>query len=251
MDHLWTMRTGTEVDSENILILGHRGFRGALENTMPAFRRALRYADGVEFDVRTTRDGKLIVHHDGAFASDEGVFRIKEVSLSMLMKLHPLGPLIPKVSEVMSLNAAIFNADVKEREAVEPLIGIAERMKAIERTVFSADEPGTLTALVRECPDCRTGLSIVRPRSIAWLSEIGGLYSVHVPIDIVSYAGYRPFTVFLRVLRRRGLRIYLWNYRMDELFWVPRLVHLVDAVISDDPARLRKVFRCSSKVPLW
>ena len=249
--HFWAMKVRTEVDSEDIPVLGHRGFRGSLENTMPAFRRALRYANGIEFDVRTTKDGKLVAHHDGTFKSEEGAFRVNEVSLPMLRKLHPLGPLVPEVSEVLSLDAALLNADVKEREVVEPLVNIIERRKAIERTIFSADEPETVTTLLRECPDCRVGLSIVDYRSMAWLFKTGGLYSVHVPIDVVSYIGYRPFITLLRVLRRRKLRVYLWNYRMDELLWVPRLIHLVDAVISDDPARLRKVFRCSSEVLLW
>ncbi|WP_245610475.1 glycerophosphodiester phosphodiesterase family protein [Thermococcus celericrescens] len=55
------------MDSERPLILGHRGVRGRLENTLPSFERALKYADGVEFDVRLTRDGKLVTQHDGAF----------------------------------------------------------------------------------------------------------------------------------------------------------------------------------------
>ncbi|WP_246454672.1 glycerophosphodiester phosphodiesterase family protein [Thermococcus camini] len=48
------------MDSERPLILGHRGVRGRLENTLPSFERVLKYADGVEFDVRLTRDGKLL-----------------------------------------------------------------------------------------------------------------------------------------------------------------------------------------------
>lgn len=48
------------------LVLGHRGTRaGAPENTLPAFRWALEHgADGVELDVKTTKDNVLIVLHD-------------------------------------------------------------------------------------------------------------------------------------------------------------------------------------------
>ena len=236
------MGTGTEVNNENTFILGHRGFKGPLENTLPAFRRALGYADGVEFDVRVTCDGKLIAHHDGTFASGGRVFRIGEVSLSKLRKLHPLGPLVPEVSEVLSLDASLFNADVKELGAVEPLLALVERKKALGRTVFSADKERIAEALLGECPDCRVGFSITGFSSLSGLLRLKGLYSVHVPLDVVSYIGYRPFITLLRVLRRRKLRVYLWNYRMDELLWVPRLIHLADVVISDDPARLGKVF---------
>src|SRR5437763_7557885 len=49
-----------------VFILGHRGApRSARENTIEAFVEARRLgADGVELDVRRSRDGALVVHHD-------------------------------------------------------------------------------------------------------------------------------------------------------------------------------------------
>jgi len=46
----------------------HRGAsRYAPENTVPAFEKAIRLgADFVEFDVRTTSDGKFYLLHDSA-----------------------------------------------------------------------------------------------------------------------------------------------------------------------------------------
>lgn len=219
-----------------------------MENTIPAFRRALRYADGVEFDVRLTADGGLVAHHDETFVAGGRTFRIDEVGLSLLRKLHPLGPLVPEVSRVLSLDATLFNADVKEPGAVEPLLALVERRKLLGKTVFSADDRHIAETLLRECPDCRVGFSITGFSSISGLLRLKGLYSVHVPIDVVSYIGYGPFISLLHTLRRKRLRVYLWNYRMNELLWVPRLIHLVDAVISDDPARLGKVFRLPSQL---
>lgn len=48
------------------LIIAHRGdASSAPENTIPAFQNALAGgADGIELDVRLTRDGKLVVFHD-------------------------------------------------------------------------------------------------------------------------------------------------------------------------------------------
>ena len=47
-------------------IFAHRGFSSQYpENTMIAFRRALEAgADGIEFDARLTRDGKIVIMHD-------------------------------------------------------------------------------------------------------------------------------------------------------------------------------------------
>ena len=47
-------------------IIAHRGTpREHVENTLPAFARALDYGvDGIELDVHVTRDGVPVVHHD-------------------------------------------------------------------------------------------------------------------------------------------------------------------------------------------
>ncbi|NJE03452.1 glycerophosphodiester phosphodiesterase family protein [Thermococcus sp. MV11] len=233
----------TIADSEQVFILGHRGFRGRLENTLPAFRRALQYADGIEFDVRLTGDGKLVTHHDAAFSSGGSSHRLQELTLREIRKLHPLGRLIPRVEEVLdAFPGAVFNADVKESEAVEPVLRAVERKGRVESTVFSSDDPAVVSLLMRECPDCKAGFSITGYPSAVVLPRLRCIYSVHVPIDVVTYIGYRNLIVLLRALRRRGLRIYLWNYKMNELIWIPRLLSLADTVISDDPARLRKGF---------
>ena len=52
-----------------LLLLGHRGSRtrGCRENTIAAFDTALRHGcDGLEFDVRATRDGRAVVCHNAS-----------------------------------------------------------------------------------------------------------------------------------------------------------------------------------------
>jgi glycerophosphoryl diester phosphodiesterase len=52
--------------THNPLIYGHRGCRGILpENTLPAFEKALQLgADGIEWDVVVSADGKLVISHE-------------------------------------------------------------------------------------------------------------------------------------------------------------------------------------------
>jgi glycerophosphoryl diester phosphodiesterase len=47
-------------------LIAHRGAsRERIENTLPAFARALEHgADGIELDVHATRNGIVVVHHD-------------------------------------------------------------------------------------------------------------------------------------------------------------------------------------------
>src|SRR5258705_9850029 len=57
------------------LILGHRGASAvAPENTLAAFSRAiLEGADGIEFDVRLSRDGVPVVIHDASLRRTAGI----------------------------------------------------------------------------------------------------------------------------------------------------------------------------------
>ena len=68
---------------------GHRGARGlAPENTLPAFAKALRLGvDYVEFDVRTTSDGKFYLLHDSTLnGKTDGQGPIADTPSSVIAK---------------------------------------------------------------------------------------------------------------------------------------------------------------------
>jgi glycerophosphoryl diester phosphodiesterase len=56
-------------------IIAHRGAsRAAPENTVDAFALAVTMGvDGIELDVRRSRDGRLVVHHDARIAGGEAI----------------------------------------------------------------------------------------------------------------------------------------------------------------------------------
>jgi glycerophosphoryl diester phosphodiesterase len=64
-------------------VIAHRGASAAeRENTVAAFRRAREMgADAVELDVRRTRDGVLVVHHDPHLPSASGAQPICELDV--------------------------------------------------------------------------------------------------------------------------------------------------------------------------
>ena len=51
----------------------HDGNVNVLENSMEAFRLAVEKGYGMELDVQLTKDGKLVVHHDGSLKRVCGV----------------------------------------------------------------------------------------------------------------------------------------------------------------------------------
>jgi glycerophosphoryl diester phosphodiesterase len=79
--------------------IGHRGApREFLENTLPAFDRALtRGADAVELDVHLTADGVPVVHHDPELRLEIGGKRTRRSILSMTWKQLAGAELAPNV----------------------------------------------------------------------------------------------------------------------------------------------------------
>jgi glycerophosphoryl diester phosphodiesterase len=57
-----------------MLVIGHRGARGlAPENTIASLKKALEHnVDEIEFDLRVTRDGIVVLHHDRDITDPNG-----------------------------------------------------------------------------------------------------------------------------------------------------------------------------------
>jgi glycerophosphoryl diester phosphodiesterase len=85
------------------LIIGHRGASAvAPENTMAAFREAIAAgADGIEFDVRLTRDGAPVVIHDNTLRRTTGLpHHIGDLTL---FELESLDVGVPSLAQLFTL----------------------------------------------------------------------------------------------------------------------------------------------------
>ncbi|MDX2193471.1 MAG: glycerophosphodiester phosphodiesterase [Gemmatimonadales bacterium] len=83
-------------------VLAHRGASGhAHENSLAAFRTARALgSDGVELDVHTTADGRLVVTHDFAFG---GLGPISERTLAELRAVPlPNGEALPELADALA-----------------------------------------------------------------------------------------------------------------------------------------------------
>lgn len=110
--------------AENPLILGHRGVRkgGVPENTLAAFEEAFRRgASGIEIDIESTSDGKLIVVNRWFLKSQFGIFPWEE-SCNVIQKLaSEKGIEIPTFLEscefMKKKGNAIFNVEIKSSDS--------------------------------------------------------------------------------------------------------------------------------------
>lgn len=103
-----------------MLIYGHRGSSGtAPENTLTAFRQAIAAgADGVEFDVRASADGVLVVSHDQDLSrTTDGSGPVESLSLEAIQRLR-VGEheRIPAVDEVLQLVECRIRLDIEIKQ---------------------------------------------------------------------------------------------------------------------------------------
>lgn len=139
-----------------MLIIAHRGASGyAPENTMAAFKVALEMgAKAIELDVHQTRDGRLVVIHDGDLKrTAKFKKRIKELTYSQLKEqevgswFHSdfRGEAVPLLDEVYDLcqGRAELHVELKKGSSLYPgiernVLELVERRGAWETTLFSS-----------------------------------------------------------------------------------------------------------------
>jgi glycerophosphoryl diester phosphodiesterase len=145
------------------LVIAHRGAWGPAtpgapaENTLEAFEAAIALgADMIEFDVRRTRDGHLIVYHDA---------RVKTVPTSSMrydaLKIKRTRTRPPLLSEVLALtkDRIALNLEIKEPGCVEETVALL-RPFGLERCLLTSFLDDIMFEAKTHAPELRTGLLI-------------------------------------------------------------------------------------------
>ena len=216
------------------LLLAHRGdHRAAPENSLEAFRAAVHAGlDGVELDVRASRDGEAVVLHDETLARVQGV--PARASALRAVALGELG--VPRLADVFETVPDELLVDVELKEPVveatvdairrsrgsvarnvvlssfdESILGhVAEIAPSWPRWLISTDRGALRTALLLGC----TGLAL------QWQA---------IDRDLVDQA------------RAAGLRVIAWTIRDLPSLALMR-AYAVDAVcVEGDAIESREV----------
>ncbi len=226
-----------------MLIYGHRGAAGlAAENTIESIRTAMALGvDGVEVDVRCSRDGIPVIMHDATLdRTTNGQGPIHDQTILELLTLT-VGQTasIPTLEEVLKEVGASrgLNIEVKEVEAAEPtaqLVRHAMRASTAlrDQLVVSCVEPEALR-LLRQIDDTIPVALLTKglpPPSFWRTTKL--LTAVAVHIDVASVA-----TTFVEKAHTNGLQVmvYTVNTRQD----ARRMNDMgVDGIFSDFPDRV-------------
>ena len=225
--------------AERPLIYGHRGASAyARDNTVEAVSLAIEQgADGVEIDVRFSRDGRLIVHHDPAEPGLESFARLDYVQIRRDV------PFVPTLDEIWDAvgDTAYVNIEIKVDEGdaarrsqlVEEVVGWIGHHGAAERVVLSSFDAWTTRTVRALAPHLLSGQLVTKwapaVQTIPMVAR-DGHHSINLPVDSLRDD---PEGV-VAAAAESGLRVMVWT--VDDPATIQRLAEAgVAAVITNDP----------------
>ncbi|MBO9637217.1 MAG: glycerophosphodiester phosphodiesterase family protein [Siphonobacter aquaeclarae] len=132
--------------SSRLIVIAHRGdHTAAPEGTLKAFRNAISLGvDYVEVDVRTSRDGALVVMHDGSVSrTTNGSGNVRDLTLSELRSLKVINKYhpeygeeqIPLLEEVLQVCKGKINIYLDFKEADAARVWEAFRKAGMEKSL--------------------------------------------------------------------------------------------------------------------
>jgi len=223
-----------------MLKIAHRGASGyALENTKEAFEKAL-YLDTeiIEFDVRQTKDKKIIVMHDDNLeTTTNGKGKINNLSLKKLKKItHKNGDFILTLSEALRIlkNKCACKIDVKERGMEEKINRMIKR-NCMEKQVIISTEFSSVARKFKEInPSLKVALGGFQKRT-----QVEKIIRIakRAKVDIISPHCSIVTRKLVKEAHKNGLFIDAWGANSEKQ--IQRMKQLgVDAITTDYPDRL-------------
>jgi glycerophosphoryl diester phosphodiesterase len=200
------------------LKIAHRGASSdEPENTMRAFRRALELgADALELDVHRSRDGHLVVIHDGRVdKTTNGRGAVAEMTLQELRALDAgRGERIPTLEEVVDEFAprCVLCIELKGAGTEIPTADLVRRKHAVPRVIIASFDPEKVACVKDYAPEIETSVL-----TASWEEDFVAL-ALRAKADCIHFCWERhpsPHTLLTDdVLERAhaaGLRVLLWH----------------------------------------
>jgi glycerophosphoryl diester phosphodiesterase len=223
------------------LIIAHRGgAKESTENTVEAFQRAARIgADGIETDLRLTRDGVVVIYHM-TYAE---------------LRANPLTAVgddsgrryVPTLEEVLTkVNTGLLNIEIKRGarydELVEKTIAVLKNQRhALDRVVLEPPDLKTAEKLRKE-----VGESLKLHLNPAYDSGVSFAESLEKVLKFKPHSisvNYKKVSMeLIERAHRAGVEVWAWTLDSPEIaqaLWTLR----VDAIKTDTPTALLNAFK--------
>lgn len=247
-------------------ILGHRGASAvAPENTLAAFSRAISDgADGIEFDVRLSRDGVPVVIHDATLKRTGLIDRlVSELTAAELVRVDVGSwfaertqnpnesfageklPSLVQVFELFSSRTGLLYIEMKCDKGEGPALAaevarLTRECRMAERVVVESFDHAAITAIKRIDSGIRTA-ALFEPKLMHPISTVRRIRMIATALGVGAdeialhhtLAGDRV----VAKARQAGLEVVVWT--VDDPAWITRARTLeIKALIANDPGMM-------------
>lgn len=256
------------------LIIGHRGASAvAPENTLAAFSRALEDgADGIEFDVRLSRDRVPVVIHDANLKRTGQIDRlVSDLTASELQQYDVSSwfnprqtenkryagtvPTLAQVFELLQETNALLYLEMKSdaenaAELAEKVVDEIHKVRIVDRVVVSSFELNAVALVKKNDPVIFTA-ALFEPKLSRPLSTIRRLKMIDLAIEYcANEIALHHSLVSPRVMekaKQSGLPVVVWT--VDDVSWIRRAQRLeIKALITNNPAAMIRRRNLATKV---
>lgn len=250
------------VNGADPIAIAHRGMlRHAPENTLPAFAVCLELQMGFELDVRTTKDGHLVVLHDDSVKrTTNGPARsVRDMTLAELQQFDAgswfdpayAGLKVPTLEETLSLlkkhryGPTIIALNVKQlnRDGEAKLVALVEKYQLFDES-FAFDQDSEMSRRLKKLDRrFRIGQNVNRKSIQSRLDEDF--------LDVFLLTG-APTAEEVALLHDRGKQA-LFNFagdgegRRNPTVWKQVREAGIDGILTDYPLECRAVWRGMSR----
>ena len=221
------------------IIGGHRGSpKKARENTIQSFETAISDgADFIEFDVRKSRDSRLIVHHDADAAGQT----LRNLKLSEITSLKEItGYEIPTLEDTLRscVNRIMLDVEIKEPDIAEDTVRLLLKYCSPEKFIITSFYDEVIRYVKEAHPQIKKGL----------LFDISSDFDLENRINRLKpdflMAHFLTFNSKLReISEKSGLNCIIWTVNdPDEITKFLQEDH-VAGIISDRPELAVSIYK--------
>lgn len=238
-------------------IVAHRGMsHAAPENTLAAFGRAMELGvDGIEMDLQLSRDGQLVICHDGTWdRTTDGSGEVRSLSLPEIKRLDAggwfgpefSGEQVPTPTEVMELARSrgwngTFYLELKTSGYAYPgieerLAALLESYNAVNRVTVSSFNHTSLITMRTLVPGIKTSCLTGSRRERPWRHVVAKGSNEYSP-------NYREVDdKLVAACHQAGVSVVVWT--VNDAAEMRRMQKAgVDGIITDRPDLAQETLR--------
>ena len=231
------------------VVIAHRGACAyAPENTLSAFKKAIEQgADGIEFDVKLTKDGHVVIMHDPTLErTTNGSGRVMDHTLAELKMLDAgahfspefTGEPVPTLRDVLETVGDRLYLNIELTNYAAPLDALPVKVAQVikdyafhDNILFSSFNLLTLLRIRRLLP--HIPVAVLALPGIPGIPARGLTGRLFAPDIVHPY--YKDVTpAYVQRQKKLGRRVHVWT--VNDPHTMLNLFHFgVQGIITDDP----------------